>query len=88
MEWELVFKSWNRIYKLKAKIIETSPTHEKIKVIGKKRSIVLQNDRPFFISRRLRHRRWDWQQIEGDKINVRHFNEDLIQELEKHLRGL
>ena len=53
MEWELSFKSWNRTYKLKAEIIETSKTNEIIKVSGKSKFIVLQNDRPFFVSKGL-----------------------------------
>jgi len=88
MKWELLFKSWNRTYKLTAEIVSSTKTHEKIKVNGKKRFIVLENDRPFFISRGLRHRRWDWKQIEGEKITTRHFNDDLLKELEIYLRKL
>ncbi len=88
MKFELVVKQWFRSYQITAEIIETTPVSEKIKITGYwGRSITLQNNRPFFFSRGLRHRRWDWELIEGN-VKSQSFLEVLLNELELKLRAL
>jgi len=77
-----------KTYRFWAEIIESTKTHEKIRISGKSSNITLKNNRPFFISKGLRHRKWNWEQIDGRTISTRSFNETLIEELEKYLRAL
>ena len=88
MKWVVKVKLMYRTYKFNAEIIESSKTNEKIKISGRSSSITLQNNRPFFVSKGLRHRRWDWEQVEGQTIATRSFYETLTEELERYLRSI
>ncbi len=88
MKWWVEVKLFYRTYKFQAEIVESTNIHERIRIIGKTSSITLQNNRPFFVSKGLRHRRWDWEQVEGETITTRSFYETLTEELEIYLRQL
>lgn len=88
MKWWVQVKLLYRTYKFQAEIVDSTNIHERIRISGKSSSIILQNNRPFFVSKGLRHRRWDWEQLEGQTITTRSFYETLTEELEKHLRQL
>lgn len=60
----------NRYYRLMAELIYRSDQVERIRVKGRDRSIVLQNNRPLFRSRGLKHRRPNWKLIEGTGSNA------------------
>ena len=60
----------NRYYRLIAELIYRSDQVERIRVKGRDRSIVLQNNRPLFRSRGLKHRRPNWKLIEGTGSNA------------------
>lgn len=88
MKWWLQVKLFYRTYKFQAEIIDSTNVHERIRISGRNDSIILQNNRPFFVSKGLRHRRWLWEQVEGRTIPISSFYETITEELEKHLRQL
>ncbi len=59
-----------RYYRLMAEVIYRSDQIERIRVRGRNRSIVLQNNRPLFRGRGLKHRRPNWKLIEGTGSNA------------------
>lgn len=66
MKFEVIIKYRNRSYQLNVEVIKTTPTLEQILVTGYwGRSIKLQNNRPFFVNRQLKHGRWDWELLAG-----------------------
>ncbi len=74
----------NRHYRLVAELIYRSNQIERIRVIGRDRSIVLQNNRPLFRGRGLKHRRPNWKLIEGTGNNA-HALERIIASLSSYL---
>ncbi|MBW0162197.1 MAG: hypothetical protein HYI21_10780 [Sediminibacterium sp. Gen4] len=60
----------NRYYRLTAEVIYRSDQVERICVKGRDRSIVLQNNRPLFRGKGLKHRRPNWKLIEGTGNNA------------------
>lgn len=87
MKWELVVKMKYKSYQVSAEIIEATQMIEKIRITGSwGRSIVLQNNRPFFLARGLKHRRWEWDVIEG-RVKYSSFVDELIRQLEVVLRA-
>jgi hypothetical protein len=88
MKWSLDVKMKYKSYKVEAEIIDSSPSKEKISVVGYwGRRLVLQNNRPLFIKKGLKHRRWKWEIVEGN-VKYSSFIEELVKELELVLRGL
>ena len=74
-----------RNLKLLAKIIYSSQKIERIKVIGRNRSITLESNRPFLLSKGLKTRRINWKLIEG-QINNSHLLQQIITTVERHLK--
>ena len=88
MKFELVIKHRFRSFQLTAEIIETTPMMERIRIKGYwQRSITLQTNRPFFVNRQLKHRRWEWDLISGS-VKESGFLEELIKQLEVKLRAI
>lgn len=90
----MVMESWgfsvyvdNRYYRLAAEVIYRSDQIERIRVIGRDRSIVLQNNRPLFRGRGLKHRRPNWKLIEGTGNNA-YALERIIAALSSYLERL
>lgn len=55
-----------RYINLIGEVIYSDIRSERIRVSGRNRSIVIQSNRPFLLSKGLKHRRIDWKIIEGD----------------------
>jgi hypothetical protein len=88
MKWALLVKMKYKSYQVSAEIIEATQMIEKIRITGSwGRSIILQNNRPFFLARRLKHRRWEWDVIEG-RVKYSSFVDEVIKQLEVVLRAL
>jgi hypothetical protein len=68
--WQFSVYVDNRYYRLIAELIYRSDQVERIRVSGRDRSIVLQNNRPLFRGRGLKHRRPNWKLIEGTGSNA------------------
>ena len=43
-----------------------TPRTEQFKIIAKNRTVILESNRPFLLSKGLKHRKPDWKIIEGD----------------------
>ncbi|MEI8073516.1 MAG: hypothetical protein WCH78_02110 [Bacteroidota bacterium] len=84
MEWRFTIRFDQRNIQLKADMIYQSNQVERIKVTGRNRSIVLQNNRPLLKSKGLKLKRVDWKLIEGEMHNS-HVLQTIIQKLEKYL---
>jgi hypothetical protein len=84
MEWRFSIRFDQRNIQLKADMIYQSNQVERIKVIGRNRSIVLQNNRPLLKAKGLKLKRVDWKLIEGEMHNS-HVLQTIIQKLEKYL---
>ncbi len=84
MEWRFIIRFDQRNIQLKADMIYQSNQVERIKVTGRNRSIVLQNNRPLLKSKGLKLKRVDWKLIEGEMHNS-HVLQTIIQKLEKYL---
>lgn len=66
MMFDVIIKYRYISYQLNAEIIESTAKSEKVKITGYwGRSIKLQNNRPFFVNRQLKHGRWDWELLAG-----------------------
>lgn len=85
MQWEIVIRYDQQYIHLKADMIYRSDQVERFKVIGKNRSIVLQNNRPLLRARGLRTKRIDWKLVEGELHNS-HVLQAIIIKLEKYLK--
>jgi hypothetical protein len=85
MEWRFSIRFDQHNIQLKADMIYRSDQVERIKVIGKNRSIILQNNRPLLKSKGLKLKRVDWKLVEGELHNS-HVLESIIQKLEKYLK--
>jgi hypothetical protein len=86
MIWKINVTTRFKIYNLNATIIKTTSIKQRIKVFGKERYIILENNYPFFRSKGLKHRRIDWKIIEGS-ISSQSFIEELVSVLDKHIRN-
>ncbi len=82
--WQFSVYVDNRYYRLMAELIYRSDQVERIRVSGRDRSIVLQNNRPLFRGRGLKHRRPNWKLIEGTGNNA-HALDRIIAALTKYL---
>ena len=85
MEWRFTIRFDQHDIQLKADMIYRSNQVERIKVIGKNRCIVLQNNRPLLKSKGLKLKRVDWKLVEGELHNS-HVLQTIIQKLEKYLK--
>jgi hypothetical protein len=85
MEWQIIIRYDQQYIHLKANIIYSSDQIERIKIIGKNRSIVLQNNRPLLQLRGLKSKRIDWKLVEGELHNS-YVLQAIIHKLEKHLK--
>lgn len=86
MEWQIIIRYDKQYIHLKANLIYSSPQIERIKIIGKNRSIVLQNNRPLLIARGLKSKRIDWKLHEGELHNS-YVLQAIINKLEKHFKA-
>lgn len=87
MEWQVIIRYDQQYIHLKANIIYTSDQIERIKIIGKNRSIVLQNNRPLLQARGLKSKRIDWKLVEGELHNS-YVLQAIINKLEKHFKTI
>ena len=85
MEWRFSIRFDQQNIQLKADMIYRSDQIERIKVIGKNRSIILQNNRPLLKSKGLKLKRIDWKLVEGELHNS-HVLQSIIHKLEKYLK--
>ena len=86
MEWRFFIRFDQHNIQLKADMIYRSNQIERIKVIGKNRCIVLQNNRPLLQAKGLKLKRIDWKLMEGELHNS-HVLQSIIHKLEKHLKS-
>ncbi len=85
MEWQILIRYDQQYIRLKANVIYQSDQIERIKIIGKNRSIVLQNNRPLLNARGLKSKRLDWKLVEGELHNS-YVLQAIINKLEKHFK--
>ena len=85
MEWLFTIRFDQHDIHLKADVIYRSDQVERIKVTGKNRSIVLQNNRPLLQLKGLKSKRVDWKLLEGELHNS-HVLQSIIYKIEKHLK--
>ena len=74
-----------RNIKLLAKVIYSSEKIERVKVIGRNRSITLESNRPLLLLKGLKSRRINWKLIDG-QINNSHLLQQIITTVERHLK--
>lgn len=74
-----------KTYKLKGEIIYESDQVQRVRVTGRNGSIVLQNNRPFLLSKGLKTKRVHWTLKEGQMNNV-YFLSRLIEELDRYFK--
>lgn len=86
MEWLFSIRFDQQNIQLKADMIYRSNQIERIRVIGKNRSIILQNNRPLLQLKGLKLKRIDWKLVEGELHNS-HVLQSIIYKLEKHLKN-
>jgi hypothetical protein len=85
MEWHFIIRFDQKDLHLKAERIYLSEQVERIKVMGKNRSIVLQSNRPMLRLKGLKNKRLDWKLIEG-QMNNSHVLQAIILKLERLLK--
>lgn len=85
MEWHFIIRFDQKDLHLKAERIYLSEQVERIKVMGKNRSIVLQSNRPLLRLKGLKNKRLDWKLIEG-QMNNSHVLQAIILKLERLLK--
>ena len=85
MEWHFIIRFDQKDLHLKAERIYLSEQVERIKVMGKNRSIVLQSNRPLLRIKWLKNKRLDWKLIEG-QMNNSHVLQAIILKLERLLK--
>ena len=86
MECLIIIKYDQQYIRLNANIIYTSDQIERIKITGKNRCIVLQNNRPLLRARGLKSKRIDWKLVEGELHNS-YVLQAIINKLEKHFKN-
>jgi hypothetical protein len=74
-----------KTYKLKGEVIYQSEQLQRVRVTGKNGSIILQNNRPFLLSKGLKSKRVHWSLKEGQINNV-YFVSRLIEELDRYFK--
>lgn len=74
-----------KTYKLKGEVIYESDQVQRVRVTGKNGSIVLQNNKPFLLSKGLKSKRVHWTIKEGQMSNM-YFLFRLIEELERYFK--
>lgn len=85
MEWHFIIRFDQKDLHLKAERIYLSEQVERIRVMGKNRSIVLQSNRPLLRLKGLKNKRLDWKLIEG-QMNNSHVLQAIILKLERLLQ--
>jgi hypothetical protein len=85
MECHFIIRFDQKDLHLKAERIYLSEQVERIKVMGKNRSIVLQSNRPLLRLKGLKNKRLDWKLIEG-QMNNSHVLQAIILKLERLLK--
>jgi len=86
MEWHFIIRFDQKDLHLKAERVYLSEQVERIKVIGKNRSILLQSNRPLLRLKGLKNKRLDWKLIEG-QMNNSHVLQAIIVKLERLLKA-
>lgn len=74
-----------KTYKLKGEVIYASDQVQRVRVSGRNRSIILQNNRPYLLSKGLKSKRVHWTLKEGQLNNV-YFLSRLIEELDRYFK--
>ena len=85
MEWVFQILYERRYIKLKGKVISNDGKYEVVKVIARNRTITFKSNRPFLLSKGLRHRRIDWEIIEG-VVNNTYLQKEITKQLEDYLK--
>lgn len=71
-------------YKLKAELIHKDSKCERYKISGKTQLLIIENNRPFFRNRGLKHRRFTWKLVSSNTdINNSSTFEKITTELTK-----
>lgn len=87
MKWKFRILHERRYVNLIGEVIHTDKISERIKVSGRNRSIVIKSNRPFLLSKGLKHRRVDWKLVEGE-INSPFVLGLIYEEVERYLKSI
>jgi hypothetical protein len=86
VEWLFTIPYDRKFIRLKARLIYLSDQVERVMVIGKNRSIILQSNRPMLENKGLKNKRIQWKITEGTLHNSKVLQIILLS-LEKHLKN-
>ena len=86
MEWLFIKRYDGRNLTLRARVEYISEGMERIRVSGKNRSIILQNNRPLLEAKGLKHKRIEWKLKEGS-LNNAHVLEIIINSVEAYIKS-
>ncbi|MFM7357337.1 MAG: hypothetical protein ACKO1T_02060 [Sediminibacterium sp.] len=86
VEWFFKILFDRKYITLKARLIYLSDQVERIVVMGRNRSIILQSNRPMLENKGLKNKRIHWKIIEGTLHNIRVL-QNILQSLERHLKN-
>jgi hypothetical protein len=85
MVFPLYVYTTHESYRLSGEVIYESDQIQRVRVSGRNRSIVLQNNRPLLLARGLKNKRVHWSLIEG-QVNNAYFLSKLLDELDRHFK--
>ena len=83
MEFYITIRISYKDYKLKVVQIFADKVKEQYKITSKSQVIILENNRPFFRNKGLKHRRADWEIIQNESKLYRSVVNDIIEEINK-----
>ncbi|MEI6582880.1 MAG: hypothetical protein WCO43_04745 [Chitinophagia bacterium] len=86
VEWLFTIPYDRKFIRLKARLIYLSDQVERVMVIGRNRSIILQSNRPMLENKGLKNKRIQWKITEGTLHNSKVLQIILLS-LEKHLKN-
>jgi hypothetical protein len=86
VEWLFTIPYDRKYIRLKARLIYLSDQVERVMVIGRNRSIILQSNRPMLENKGLKNKRIQWKITEGTLHNSKVLQIILLS-LEKHLKN-
>lgn len=86
VEWLFTIPYDRKFIRLKARLIYLSDQVERVMVIGRNRSIILQSNRPMLENKGLKNKRIQWKITEGTLHNSKVLQSILVT-LEKHLKN-
>jgi hypothetical protein len=85
MEWMFQISYDRSNIRLKAKLVSSDDRFEIVKVIARNRTVSFKSNRPYLLSKRLKHRKIIWELIEG-RINNMYLQKEITKQLENYLR--